>query len=162
MTGHLHGTTHEPTGPYRPVEGDGLRRPRHRTTGASGSVLTLRKDLDVPDSDDEQHPNSMDWQPHVSSSGAVNSLVHPDLKRNTLFDVPGSEEQGRPELAKLTNFRIPSTEERRPELAKLNNFKIPGPEGQGPPAMPQSTTANVPSVVDPSARNDGDIDLEYR
>jgi hypothetical protein len=87
----------------------------------------------------------MEWQPHASSSGAhLNTPVHPDLKRNTLFDVPGTEVQRRPELAKLTNFRIPSTEERRPELAKLNNFKIPGPEGQGRPELAKLTNFKVP------------------
>jgi hypothetical protein len=109
----------------------------------------VRPDLDVPE--------PMDWQPHASSSGTD----HPDLKRNTLFNVPGQQEY--PDLKRNTMFDVPGTEgQERPVLSKLTNFEVPGSDRQERPALSQCTAANVPSVVDPSARNDGDIDLEYR
>jgi hypothetical protein len=100
--------------------------------------------------------------PDLKRNDVPGQQEYPDLKRNTLFDVPGTEGQGRPVLSKLTNFRIPGPEgQRRPELAKLTNFKVPGSDRQERPALSQCT-ANVPNAVDPSARNDSDIDLEYR
>jgi hypothetical protein len=140
-----------------------------------------RTDLGVSD--------PMDWQPHTQSLGSdlntqsrqerpdLSKLTNfnvpgpegqgrPDLSKLTNFDTPGTEGQGRPDLSKLTNFNTPGTEgQGRPDLSKLTNFDTPGTEGQEPPAPSQSTAANVPNVVDSSAKNDEDkfdIDLEYR
>jgi hypothetical protein len=100
----------------------------------------------------------MDWQPHTQSHGsdlnAQNRQGRPELAKLTNYKVPGTEGQGRPELRKLGNYKVPGTEgQGRPELRKLGNYKVPGPEGQEPPTQ---------GDVDSSATNDGykyDIDF---
>jgi hypothetical protein len=148
----------------------------------SGRVAIVRQPS--PPRSPARHNHMNRRAPPAPSSLTQNQQAHSALPRSGRFDTPRTVNQrARPAPSRRTDLGVsdpmdwqPHTQslgsdlntqnrQERPELSKLTNFNIPGTEGQEPPAPSQSTAANVPNVVDSSAKNDEDkfdIDLEYR